>query len=84
MKVPESTEDVHAALGLPPGWRPTTAEEAEFFYKQALDLFRAPTASGFHCVTKSGKQWQAKRRSRCAARRKYSAGTFGRGKLPPT
>ena len=60
MKVPESLEDVHAALGLPPDWVPTTAEETEFFYERALDLFRAPTASGFYCVTKSGKQWQAK------------------------
>ena len=47
------------------GWRPTSclrprAEEAEFFYERAIDLLKAPTKSGYMCVTAAGKRWQAK------------------------
>ena len=59
-KLPSSLEEVHFLLGLPANYEPATAEESEFFYERAIDLLKAPTKSGYMCVTAAGKRWQAK------------------------
>ena len=47
-------------LGLPPNWVPQTWEEGEAVFERAIDLLKVDSRSGYFCVTRSGKQWQAK------------------------
>ena len=60
MLLPSSYEHVLFLLGLAADYVPHTAEEADFFYERAIDLLKAPTKSGYMCVTRAGKRWQAK------------------------
>ena len=59
-KLPRSYERVLTLLGLAADYWPATEEEGVFFYERALDLLKAPTKSGYMCVTAAGERWQAK------------------------